>query len=163
MIIVIIGPMGCGKTTVGEVLAKRLNWTFADADDFHPPENVEKMRQGTPLDDNDRFGWLTSLHTFIEEQMQRGDNLVLACSALKQSYREIIGIDQKLIISVYLRGSVQLLQERIAKRSHQYMNESLLQSQLQTMEEPFGGLIVSIDQTPEMICSEIINELGIQP
>ena len=162
MIIVIIGPMGCGKTTVGELLAESLNWTFADADDFHPPENVEKMRRGIPLDDDDRFGWLTTLRGHIEGQMQRGESLILACSALKQSYREILGIDQKRIISVYLKGSFELLQERIAKRSHQYMNESLLQSQLQTMEEPFGGLIVSIDQTPEMICSEIINELGIQ-
>lgn len=162
MIIVIIGPMGCGKTTVGEMLAERLSWAFADADDFHPPENVEKMRQGIPLDDDDRFGWLVSLRTHIEEQIQRDKNLILACSALKHSYREILGIDQRRIISVYLKGSFELLQERIAKRSHQYMNESLLQSQLQTMEEPFGGLIVAIDQTPEMICSEIINELGIQ-
>lgn len=162
MIIVIIGPMGCGKTTVGELLADRLNWTFADADDFHPPENVEKMRQGIPLDDDDRFGWLTGLRTHIEEQMQRGRDLILACSALKQSYREMLGIDQKRIVSVYLKGSAELLQQRIASRSHQYMNESLLQSQLKTMEEPFGGLIVSIDQTPEMICSEIIKELGIQ-
>ncbi|MGI9536493.1 MAG: gluconokinase [Desulfocapsaceae bacterium] len=163
MIIVIIGPMGCGKTTVGELLAERLKWSFADADDFHPPENVEKMRQGIPLDDDDRFGWLTSLGAHIEEQIQRDNNLILACSALKQSYREILGIDQKRTFSVYLKGSFELLQERIAKRSHQYMNESLLQSQLRTMEEPSGGLIVSIDQSPEMICSEIINELGIQP
>ena len=83
MIIVIIGPMGCGKTTVGELLAERLNWTFADADDFHPPENVEKMRQGIPLDDDDRFGWLTALRGHMEGQMQRGENLILACSALK--------------------------------------------------------------------------------
>jgi len=161
MIIVIIGPMGCGKSTVGVMLADRLNWTFADADDFHPPENVGKMRQGIPLDDDDRFGWLTSLRAHMEEQMQRGHNLILACSALKQSYRKMLGIDQKRIISVYLKGSAELLRQRIAGRSHQYMNESLLQSQLQTMEEPRGGLIVSIDQTPEKICSEIINELGI--
>lgn len=117
MIIVIIGPMGCGKTTVGELLAERLSWTFADADDFHPPENVEKMRQGIPLDDDDRFGWLASLRTHIEEQIQRDKNLILACSALKHSYREILGIDQRRIISVYLKGSFELLQERIAKKS----------------------------------------------
>lgn len=161
MIIVVIGPMGCGKTTVGELLAEKVGWTFADGDDFHPPENVEKMRQGIPLQDSDRFGWLTRLHRHIEEQIQEGHDLILACSALKQSYRDMLGIDQKQVISVYLKGSPELLQQRIAHRTHQYMNESLLQSQLQTMEEPQGGLIVSIGQTPEIICSEIITELGL--
>jgi carbohydrate kinase (thermoresistant glucokinase family) len=162
MIIVLIGPMGCGKTTVGEMLAERLGCPFADGDDFHPPENVDKMRQGIPLQDSDRQGWLTSLRRHIDKQIQTERNLVLACSALKQSYRDMLGIDQKQVISVYLKGSVELLKERIARRTHQYMNESLLKSQLQTMEEPDDGLIVSIDKTPEMICSEIIITLGIK-
>lgn len=161
MIIILIGPMGCGKTTVGEVLAKKVSWSFADGDDFHPEENVDKMRRGIPLEDADRFGWLTSLRRHIEDQIQGNHNLILACSALKKSYRDILGIDQKQVISVYLKGSPELLQERISHRTHQYMNESLLQSQLQTMEEPEDGLIVSIDQTPEMICDEIITKLGI--
>ena len=161
MIIVIIGPMGCGKTTVGESLADRLGWVFADADDYHPEENVEKMRQGIALEDADRLGWLRSLRSHIEKQIRQGQDLVLACSALKKSYRDLLGIDQKRVVSVYLKGSAELLQKRISSRTHQYMNESLLQSQLQTMEEPEDGLTVSIDQTPQMICSEIIKELSI--
>ena len=161
MIIVIIGPMGCGKTTVGELLADRMGWVFADADDYHPEENVEKMRQGIALEDADRLGWLRSLRSHMDEQIKQGQDLVLACSALKQSYRDLLGIDQKRVVSVYLKGSAELLRKRITSRTHQYMNESLLQSQLQTMEEPEDGLTVSIDQTPEMICSEIIKELSI--
>ena len=161
MIIVLIGPMGCGKTTVGKALAERLGWPFADGDDFHPPANVEKMRRGIPLEDSDRAGWLASLRHHMDVQMQKGVSLVLACSALKQDYRDMLGIDQQQVVSVYLKGSPELLKERIAGRTHQYMNESLLQSQLATMEEPEDGLTVSISASPELIGAEIITKLGI--
>jgi len=162
MVIVIIGPMGCGKTTVGILLAEKLGCDFDDADDFHPPENVEKMSQGIPLDDNDRLGWLTTLRDRIQEKIQQRSSLILACSALKHSYRETLGIDQKQVFSIYLKGSPELLKDRLSTRSHEYMNDSLLNSQLRTMEEPDGGLVVSIDQPPESICSEIITGLGIK-
>lgn len=160
MVIVVIGPMGCGKSTIGSLLARNLNWTFSDGDDFHPPENVEKMRNGIALEDGDRIGWLEALRDHINKQRQENSDLILACSALKQSYRDLLGIDQKFVISVYLKGSENLLRERISQRTHQYMNDSLLTSQLQTMEEPADGIIVPIDQTPEEICSDIIRQLG---
>ncbi len=162
MVIVVIGPMGCGKTTIGRLLAEKLDWAFADGDDFHPPENVEKMRSGVPLEDRDRIGWLTALGEHIRGQIEQRRSLVLACSALKQSYRDILGIDQQQVASVYLKGSAELLKQRLSKRRHQYMNDALLASQLRTMEEPGDGLTVSIDQRPEQICTEIITKLGIQ-
>lgn len=161
MVIVVIGPMGCGKTTIGTLLAQKLSWTFSDGDDFHPSENVEKMRKGVALEDEDRIGWLKILRDHIREQRQQNSQLVLACSALKQSYRDLLGIDQKHVVSAYLKGSEAILRERISRRTHQYMNDSLLLSQLQTMEEPEDGIIVSIDQTPEAICSEIIRQSGL--
>lgn len=159
MVLVIIGPMGCGKSTIGIMLARRLGWDFEDGDDYHPPENVEKMRAGIALDDSDRQGWLNTLRTRIDGRLERDEHLILACSALKQSYRQILGIDQRTVISVYLKGTVELLEERLRSRHHQYMNNALLTSQVQTMEEPQGGIIIDIDQSPESICSEIIGKL----
>ena len=159
MVLVIIGPMGCGKSTIGIMLARRLGWDFEDGDDYHPPENVEKMRAGIALDDSDRQGWLNTLRTRIDGRLERHEYLILACSALKQSYRQILGIDQRTVISVYLKGTVELLEERLRSRHHQYMNNALLTSQVQTMEEPQGGIIIDIDQSPESICSEIIEKL----
>jgi carbohydrate kinase (thermoresistant glucokinase family) len=159
MVIVVIGPMGCGKTTIGKLLAEKTGFFFDDADHFHPAENVEKMRAGTPLDDTDRIGWLEILAKRIRARIEAEESLVLACSALKQSYRDLLGIDQKSVISVYLKGSIELLQSRLGSRSHEYMNDSLLTSQIATMEEPRGGLIVDIGPGPDEICDEIITKL----
>jgi len=159
MILVVIGPMGSGKTTVGRLLAETLGVPFDDADDFHPAENIAKMRQGIPLEYEDRLGWLTVLKGRLEARRRAGEGLVLACSALKAWYRDLLGIDQREIISIYLKGSFSLLQERISGRDHPYMNKDLLASQLATMEEPDGGLIIDIDRKPEELCQEILFQL----
>ncbi len=158
MIIILIGPMGSGKTTIGKILARKLDCPFEDADDFHPPENVSKMSKGTPLEDSDRIGWLNILKDHIRLRRIKNEDLVLACSALKQSYRDLLGVNQKDIISVYLKGSFKLLAERVSKRNHGYMHKGLLKSQMATMEIPKDGLMVDIRFEPDVIIDQIIKQ-----
>lgn len=162
MVLVLIGPMGCGKSTIGRMLADELNWIFEDGDDYHPEANIKKMSGGTPLTDEDRIGWLDILAARITTRIKKQENLVVACSALKQQYRDRLGIDQKQILSIYLKGTYTLLLERVGARKHQFMNNSLLQSQLETMEEPFDGLTVDIGQAPQVIVTEIIKKLNLR-
>jgi len=159
VVIILIGPMGCGKTTIGRMLAEKLDGEFDDGDDFHPPENIAKMKHGTPLTDGDRAGWLKILAERVEHKRVQNRHFVLACSALKQKYRDILGINQDDVISVYLKGSLSLLQKRVSARNHQFMNNDLLPSQLVTMEEPRGGLCVDIENPPQVVVEIILNKL----
>lgn len=161
MVILLMGPMGCGKTTVGKILARELDCPFVDGDDFHPDDNVVKMARGVPLSDDDRYPWLRTIRDYMLDMNRQDESCVVACSALKQHYREILGVDQKRIISVFLRGSKLLLQQRIEKRTHPYMSKQLLESQLETLEPPTDGITVDIDAPPDDIVRSIINQLKV--
>jgi carbohydrate kinase (thermoresistant glucokinase family) len=158
-VLIVMGPMGCGKTTVGRLLADRLGRPFIDADDFHPPANVAKMQRGIALTDADRRPWLETLAAEIAAWRAEGRGGILACSALKQSYRDLLGIDQQAVRTVFLQGSFDLLYERIAARRDHYMNPGLLQSQLDTLEPPKGGITVDITPSPATIAERIIHQL----
>ena len=160
-VLILMGPMGCGKTTIGKMLAEKLGGSFYDGDDFHPKKNVEKMRAGIALTDEDRKLWLENLHGNIQRWLKDKENTILACSALKQAYRDILGVDQNTVRTVYLKGSYELLRKRIEERQHPYMDKNLLRSQLDTLEEPKDGLTVDISAAPEIVVSTIINNLNL--
>jgi carbohydrate kinase (thermoresistant glucokinase family) len=160
-VLILMGPMGCGKTTIGKILAEKLGGSFYDGDDFHPEKNVEKMRAGIALTDEDRKLWLKNLHANIQCWLKDKENTILACSALKQAYRDILGVDQNTVRTVYLKGSYELLRKRIEERQHPYMDKNLLRSQLDTLEEPKDGLTVDISAAPEIVVSTIINNLNL--
>ncbi len=151
-----MGVCGSGKSTVGEILAKRLSIPFFDGDDFHPEENVAKMSKGIPLDDNDREGWLEALNKKAHE-IKEG---VFACSALKEKYRKVLfkGLEGKAHL-VYLHGSYDLIDSRMKARENHFMPPGLLASQFETLEEPKYGLRISIDQNPDVMMNEIIEKL----
>ncbi len=155
MIVVLMGVSGSGKTTIGTLLAQRMQAHFVDADDYHSDSNIELMRQGLPLDDEDRGPWLTRLNEVLQAAEERGESVVLACSALKEEYRDLLlkGIaDARL---VYLRGSESLIASRLSTREGHYMNPQLLASQFATLEEPRGAIIADVTGTPEGITQNI--------
>ena len=163
MIVLLMGPAGSGKTTVGELLAAQLSWGFADGDDFHPPANIAKMSQGIPLTDEDRLPWLQSIRGAMQQWQAQGKSVVVACSALKRSYRELLGIgpNAKDIKLVYLKGAYELLLERLHSRAGHYMKEQMLASQLADLEEPTDAITIEISKSPERIVSEIRAQLSV--
>lgn len=156
-----MGVVGAGKTTVGSLLAQKLGWHFADADDFHPAANIEKIQHSVPLDDSDRAPWLAALRNAIRHWNAEGQNAVLACSALKRKYREVLRIDG--VRFVYLKGDYDLIEHRLRARRGHFASDSILKSQFEDLEPPHDAITVEIDNSPEAIVSEIITKLKSSP
>jgi len=158
-LIIVMGVSGSGKSTIAKKLAQKLNITYQDADDFHPPANVEGMASGAVLNDTDRQPWLENLADLLAKNKDQG--LVLACSALKESYRQTLNAKLKVpATTVFLSGTYELIYQRMQNRKDHFMPPALLQSQFRTLEEPDHAIKVSIDQSIEAIVAEILDHLG---
>lgn len=157
MIVIIFGVSGAGKTTVGKLLARELGWRFIEADDFHPSENIDKMRSGHPLTDKDRWPWLERLRQQIERSLSAGENVVLACSALKRTYRDRLRVSDEVKF-VLLRGDYALVEKQLRSRHGHFMNAKLLRSQFADLEEPKPDedvLTIELRRKPQELVEEI--------
>ncbi len=162
MIVVLMGVSGVGKTVVGERLAKRLGWCFVDADDLHPPNNVRKMTDGVALTDDDRLPWLESVRHVIAEHAGSGRSAVVACSALKARYREVLLAGHDDATVVYLRGAPTVIERRLGRRRGHFFDPGLLASQLETLEEPTDALVVDVDAELEAVVEAVVKGLGVR-
>ena len=160
MLIVLMGVSGSGKTTVGRRLADELGWKFYEGDEFHPAANLDKMRRGIPLTDSDRTPWLERLRELIRTLLASGESAVLACSALKEKYREYLLIDPRVVL-IYLQGDYKTIRARLEERVGHFMNPGLLPSQYAALEEPQCAFRVNISSNPAEIVRTIISRLGI--
>jgi gluconokinase len=164
-VIVLMGVSGCGKSTTGVRLATALGWPFRDADSFHPPGNIEKMRRGVALQDEDRWPWLAAIAQWIDERCAAGEAAVVSCSALKRDYRRRIIGERECVRLVYLQGSRELIAERISGRTGHFMPSSLLQSQFAALQEPGPDerpIVVPVTFSPKRVVAVIIAELGLR-
>ena len=158
MIYIVMGVAGVGKTTIGLAMAQRLEVAFEDADKYHSAANIEKMSHGIPLTDADRLPWLEAMHQMLTGYQSGGFSAVLACSALKDSYRVMLGKDLP-VTWIYLRASPEVIQDRIEHRHGHYAKEDLLKSQFEALEEPTNALIVDASRTPEEIVTDILTRI----
>lgn len=161
MIILLMGVAGSGKTTIGELLAADLGWPFFDADSFHPTANVEKMSRGIPLTDADRLPWLDAIRAKMDDLLRRGESAVITSSALKESYRDRLGVDRPGVRLVHLTGDYDLILRRMQERADHFMPPELLRSQFDTLEAPRDALTLDIALPPEEIAAAIRRELGV--
>jgi len=158
MIVLVMGTTGAGKTTIGKLLAEKLGWIFLDADDFHPAANIAKMKQGIPLDDADRGPWLAAMHEELVRHNTVGKSCVLACSALKESYRKTIGAGLEMKI-VYLKGAYEEMRAHILARHGHFAGEGILAGQFRDLEEPAGAIVEPVTLLPEQIVKQVREKL----
>ncbi|AFQ49256.1 gluconate kinase [Burkholderia sp. A9] len=163
MILIAMGVSGAGKSRIGEMLAERLSCSYTDGDAFHSAANKEKMHHGIPLTDDDRWPWLGTIREAIEAKQRAGETAVFTCSSLKRSYRDVLRGTDTDVRFVYLKGSFEVLHERLKTRTGHFFDPSLLKSQLDTLEEPGPdeAIVVSIELTPEQIVDEVMVKIGL--
>jgi len=162
--LIVMGVSGSGKSTISEALGKRLGWRFEDGDRFHPASNVAKMSAGHPLTDDDRWPWLEIIADEIERVCRQGDHIIIACSALKHAYRDLLQRGRDKVHFIYLKGSQELIASRMARRKDHFMPPELLISQLRTLEPPEAGehvITVPIDGSVDAIVDDVLRQLGI--
>jgi gluconokinase len=161
MVVLLMGVTGSGKTTVGEKLAAELGWTFSDADDFHPAANKAKMRAGIPLTDDDRWPWLLAVRQVIEQALRDNRGAIVACSALKAAYRDVLAGGLERVRFVLLDGDPAVLKARLAQRRHEFMNPALLESQIDTLERPPNAIVIDIELALDEQVRRIRRALGV--
>lgn len=157
--VIVMGVSGCGKSTVGRMLSEKLNWVFIESDDYHSAEDIQKMSNGIPLTDEDRWPWLNRLHDLMVDFSTQGQPVVLACSALKQSYRNLLAQGLDNVLFVFLKGDYDLIFERMKSRNH-YMKAGMLRSQFEALEEPLDALVLEINEPPMEIAEKILHHLN---
>ena len=161
MVVILIGVAGSGKTTVGQALARQLAWRFVEGDDYHSPESIAKMRDGIPLNDSDRAPWLARLHAVAAAAIDRREHAVIACSALKQRYRELLRGTLRGVRVVYLKGDEPTLRRRLEQRRQHFAGPKLLASQLAALEEPTDAMTIDVTQPVEAIVGAVRDEFGL--
>lgn len=162
-IVILMGVSGSGKTTIGQLLAKDLGWSFYEGDDFHSESNVAKIRGGVPLNEEDRVPWLDAIHQLVHDLITQSQRAVITCSALKQNYREWIAEGHPQVSWVYLRGNYALIHSRLRSRTDHFMKADLLASQFSVLEEPHDVPFIDVSQAPEVIVEQIKRMLHLQP
>ncbi|WP_296652113.1 gluconokinase [Paraburkholderia sp.] len=162
MILIAMGVSGAGKTRIGELLAERLHCGFTDGDAFHSAANKKKMHDGIPLTDDDRWPWLRTIRAAIDEKQRAHETAVFTCSSLKRSYRDILRGADRDVCFVYLKGTFEVLHARLGARTGHFFDPSLLQSQLDTLEEPGAeeAIVVNVELAPEQIVDEVMKQLA---